>query len=79
MIAPGSWLGVIGGGQLGRMFAHAAQRMGYRVAVFDPEPLLVGLALLAIAGAVLTYFGVQLAWRIGVLWKMAARRTPAGS
>ena len=43
------------------------------------EPLLVGLALLAIAGAVLTYFGVQLAWRIGVLWKMAARRTPAGS
>ena len=42
------------------------------------EPLLVGLALLAIAGAVLTYFGVQLAWRIGVLWRMAARRAPAG-
>jgi len=38
------------------------------------EPLLVGLALLAVAGAVLTYFGVQLAWRIGVLWKMAAWR-----
>ena len=38
MIAPGSWLGVIGGGQLGRMFAHAAQRMGYRVAVLDPDP-----------------------------------------
>lgn len=30
-------LGVVGGGQLGRMFAHAAQRMGYRVAVLDPE------------------------------------------
>ena len=43
------------------------------------EPLLVGLALLAIAGAALTYFGVQLAWRIGVLWRMAARRAPAGS
>ena len=43
------------------------------------EPLLVGLALFAVAGAVLTYFGVQLAWRIGVLLKMAARRTPAGS
>ena len=43
------------------------------------EPLLIGLALLAIAGAVLTYFGVQLAWRIGVLWRMAARRAPAGS
>jgi len=41
------------------------------------EPLLVGLALLAVAAAALTYFGVQLAWRIGVLWKMAARRTPA--
>lgn len=41
------------------------------------EPLLVGIALLAIAGAVLTYFGVQLAWRIGVLWKMAARRARA--
>ena len=43
------------------------------------EPLLVGLALFAVAGAVLTYFGVQLAWRIGVLWTMAARRAPAGS
>ena len=38
MIAPGAWLGVIGGGQLGRMFAHAAQSMGYRVAVLDPDP-----------------------------------------
>ena len=33
----GVTLGVVGGGQLGRMFAHAAQRMGYRVAVLDPE------------------------------------------
>ncbi len=31
-------LGVIGGGQLGRMFAQAAQRLGYRVAVLDPDP-----------------------------------------
>jgi 5-(carboxyamino)imidazole ribonucleotide synthase len=29
-------LGVTGGGQLGRMFVHAAQTMGYRVAVLDP-------------------------------------------
>ena len=43
------------------------------------EPLLAGLALLAVASAALTYFGVQLAWRVGVLWKMAARRAPAGS
>ena len=31
-------LGVRGGGQLGRMFAQAAQRMGYRVSVLTPEP-----------------------------------------
>ncbi len=37
-IAPGATLGVIGGGQLGRMFAHAAQRSGYAVAVLDPDP-----------------------------------------
>ncbi|SPE20055.1 N5-carboxyaminoimidazole ribonucleotide synthase [Burkholderiales bacterium] len=35
-IAPGSWLGVLGGGQLGRMFCMAAQSMGYRVCVLDP-------------------------------------------
>ena len=38
MIAPGSWLGVMGGGQLGRMFAAAAQRLGFRVMVLDPDP-----------------------------------------
>ena len=36
-IGPGSTLGVFGGGQLGRMFAQAATRMGYRVIVFAPE------------------------------------------
>ena len=30
-------LGVIGGGQLGRMFVHAAQSMGYETAVLDPD------------------------------------------
>ncbi len=34
--ASGTWLGVMGGGQLGRMFAHAAQKMGYKVAVLEP-------------------------------------------
>ncbi len=38
MIAPGEWLGLMGGGQLGRMFCHAAQSLGYRVAVLDPAP-----------------------------------------
>lgn len=31
-------LGVMGGGQLGRMFVQAAQRMGYLTAVLDPDP-----------------------------------------
>jgi 5-(carboxyamino)imidazole ribonucleotide synthase len=33
---PSTVLGVMGGGQLGRMFAHAAQAMGYQVAVLEP-------------------------------------------
>ena len=36
-ILPGSTLGVLGSGQLGRMFAIAARRLGYRVHVFSPE------------------------------------------
>jgi 5-(carboxyamino)imidazole ribonucleotide synthase len=36
-ILPGATLGVLGGGQLGRMFVHAAQRMGYFTAVLDPD------------------------------------------
>jgi len=32
-------LGVMGGGQLGQMFVHAAQAMGYATAVLDPDPL----------------------------------------
>jgi 5-(carboxyamino)imidazole ribonucleotide synthase len=36
MIAPGAFLGLLGGGQLGRMFTMAAQSMGYRVMVLDP-------------------------------------------
>ena len=35
-VLPGATLGVLGGGQLGRMFAAAAKRMGYRVAVLAP-------------------------------------------
>jgi len=37
MIAPGATIGVLGGGQLGRMLALAAARLGYRVHVFAPE------------------------------------------
>lgn len=39
MILPGSTLGLLGGGQLGRMFTQAAQRLGYEVVVLDPDPL----------------------------------------
>ncbi|QKT05046.1 5-(carboxyamino)imidazole ribonucleotide synthase [Ectothiorhodospiraceae bacterium 2226] len=38
MILPGSTLGVLGGGQLGRMFTVAARTMGYHVVVLDPDP-----------------------------------------
>jgi 5-(carboxyamino)imidazole ribonucleotide synthase len=38
VILPPAWLGVMGGGQLGRMFCHAAQTMGYKVCVLDPDP-----------------------------------------
>ncbi len=37
MPPPGAWLGCLGGGQLGRMFVHAAQAMGYHVLVLDPD------------------------------------------
>ena len=38
LLLPGASLGVLGGGQLGRMFALAARVMGYRVVVLDPDP-----------------------------------------
>ncbi|MGE4330096.1 5-(carboxyamino)imidazole ribonucleotide synthase [Diaphorobacter sp.] len=37
VILPGATLGVLGGGQLGRMFVHAAQAMGYFTAVLDED------------------------------------------
>jgi len=38
VITPDAILGVLGGGQLGRMFCMAARTMGYRVWVLDPDP-----------------------------------------
>ena len=38
VIPPGAVLGILGGGQLGGMFVHAAQRMGYRVHCFTDRP-----------------------------------------
>ncbi len=37
VIEPGGMIGILGGGQLGRMTAMAARTMGYRVRVMDPE------------------------------------------
>ena len=36
-VLPPAWLGVLGGGQLGRFFVIAGRQMGYRVAVLDPH------------------------------------------
>jgi 5-(carboxyamino)imidazole ribonucleotide synthase len=38
MIAPGSTIGIIGGGQLGRMLAVAAAQLGYKCHILDPNP-----------------------------------------
>ncbi len=37
MLAPGSTIGIVGGGQLGRMMAMAAARLGYRCHIYDPH------------------------------------------
>ena len=37
-LPPGSTIGILGGGQLGRMLGFAARAMGYRVATLDPDP-----------------------------------------
>ena len=35
-LQPGGTIGILGGGQLGRMSAIAARRLGYKVRTFDP-------------------------------------------
>lgn len=37
MIAPGATIGIVGGGQLGRMLSVAAAQLGYRTHIFDPH------------------------------------------
>ena len=37
IVPPGSVIGIVGGGQLGRMLARAASRMGYKTHIFTPE------------------------------------------
>ena len=37
IILPGQTIGIIGGGQLGRMLAMSAKEMGYKIAILDPS------------------------------------------
>ena len=37
IVPPGSMIGIVGGGQLGRMLSMAAARLGYRTLIFDPH------------------------------------------
>ena len=37
IVPPGSTIGIVGGGQLGRMLSMAAARLGYRTFIFDPH------------------------------------------
>jgi 5-(carboxyamino)imidazole ribonucleotide synthase len=37
-LPPGSTIGILGGGQLGRMLGYAARAMGYRIIALDPDP-----------------------------------------
>ena len=37
-LRPGATLGILGGGQLGRMLALAAARLGFHVHIYDPDP-----------------------------------------
>lgn len=37
IVPPGSTIGIVGGGQLGRMLARAASRMGYKTHIYTPE------------------------------------------
>jgi len=50
-IPPGATIGILGGGQLGRMLGFAARALGYRIAILDPDP---GCPAAAIADLVIT-------------------------
>jgi 5-(carboxyamino)imidazole ribonucleotide synthase len=47
-LAPGSIIGILGGGQLGRMLSVAAAQLGYRVAIYAPEEASVAAEVAAI-------------------------------
>jgi 5-(carboxyamino)imidazole ribonucleotide synthase len=65
-ILPPATIGILGGGQLGRMLALAGRAMGYRIAVLDPDP---ECPAAAVADAVIlgTYDDVDAALRLGAM------------
>jgi 5-(carboxyamino)imidazole ribonucleotide synthase len=65
-ILPPATIGILGGGQLGRMLGLAARAMGYRLAVLDPDP---DCPAAAIADRVIvgTYDDVDAALRLGAV------------
>jgi 5-(carboxyamino)imidazole ribonucleotide synthase len=54
-VLPGATIGILGGGQLGRMLAIDARRMGYRIAVLDPSPQAPAARSLAEQADVVTF------------------------
>ncbi|HEY3334913.1 MAG TPA: 5-(carboxyamino)imidazole ribonucleotide synthase [Candidatus Limnocylindrales bacterium] len=65
-LAPGSTIGIMGGGQLGRMLAFSAKAMGYRLVVLDPDP---GCPSASVADALITgrYDDEDAARRLGAM------------
>ena len=65
-IEPPAVIGILGGGQLGRMLGFAARSMGYRVAVLDPDPdcPAAAIAEMVVVGA---YDDVEAAMRLADL------------
>jgi len=57
-LPPGATIGILGGGQLGRMSAMAAARLGYRCHIFSPEPDSPGMQVAA-AHSLAEYDDVQ--------------------
>ena len=64
-IAPPSTIGILGGGQLGRMLALAGRSLGYRIAVLDPDPNAPAMRI-ADRVEVATYDDVDAAKRLAV-------------
>ncbi len=62
-IAPPSTIGILGGGQLGRMLALAGRSLGYRIAVLDPDPTAPAMSV-ADRVEVATYDDVDAAKRL---------------